>query len=269
MPRRCLTLACVAAAAVAADAQRTPSLDTVLERFRTYLTTYSQAYSATVATEHYEQDVFVERARLVSEFAMVRPPGSDEWLGFRDVLSVNDKDVTGRPGRLAALFANPAGLSLGMASRIAEESARFNIGRVRRTVNNPAIVLEVLAPRHHVQFRWSNGGDDRVGTIRARIVRAVEQSRPTIVRSRDGRDEPVDARIWIDPANGTLLRTALQITVSELYSESLRLDVTFAADPQLLMWVPVRMEELYQIGTRDVQRGSARYSGYRQFVVQS
>ena len=272
MLRRCLALACVLGAVRMTATQTPPSLDSVLERFSTYLTSYSQAYAATVATEIYVQHanyIKPQQVKLESEFAMVRVPGSHEWLGFRDVLRVNGKDVTSRRGRLADLFANPAGLSLGVATRIAEESARFNIGPSRRTVNHPAIVLEILDPRHHKRFRFARGGDERIGGIRAWVIRIDEQSRPTIVRSSRGLDEPVSGRVWIDPEMGTLLRAALRISVDAGASEFLHVDVTFGLEPQLQMWVPVRLNELHEVRTRHLQTGQATYVDYRQFVVQS
>jgi hypothetical protein len=273
MLRRLLALACVLGAAPVLSAQqRAPSLEVVLERFREYLTTYSQAYAATVATEVYIQHTYEPKllsVRLESEFAMVRVPGSDEWLGFRDVQRVDRKDVTGRRGRLADLFANPAGLSLGVASRIAEESARFNIGPSRRTVNNPATVLEILDPRHHTRFRFVRDGDERAGGIRAWVIRIDEQTRPTIVRSSRGLDEPVTGRVWIDPEKGTLLRAALQISIDRGASEFLNMDVTFGLEPQLQMWVPLRLQELHAVRSRHLQTGAATYVDYRQFVVQS
>jgi hypothetical protein len=280
MPRLRLLIACLAAAAVAPSAaqQPAPSLDAVLARLREYLTSYSQAYAATVATEIYTQhanDSAIDRnpkrrsVRLESEFAMVRVPGSDQWLGFRDVQRVDRKDVTGRRGRLADLFANPAGLSLGVASRIAEESARFNIGPGRRTVNNPAMVLEILDPRHHARFRFARGGDERIGALRAWVIRMDEQSRPTIVRSSRGLDEPVSGRVWVDPEAGTLLRAALIISIDRGGAEFLHMDVTFGLEPQLQMWVPVRLREIHEVATRHVQTGEATYVDYRQFLVQS
>jgi hypothetical protein len=273
MLRRCLALACVLGTAPVLSAQqRAPSLEVVLDRFRDYLTTYSQAYAATVATEIYIQHtnyIKSHTVRLESEFAMVRVPGSDEWLGFRDVLRVDRKDVPMRRARLADLFANPAGLSLGVASRLAEESARFNIGPSRRTVNNPAMVLEILDPRHHTRFRFVRDDDERVGGIRTWVIRIDEQTRPTIVRSSRGLDEPVTGRVWIDPEKGTLLRAALQISVDRGASEFLNMDVTFGLEPQLQMWVPLRLQELHAVRSRHLQTGAATYVDYRQFVVQS
>jgi hypothetical protein len=272
MRRYCLGLACVLNAAALSAQQPVPSLELVLERFREYLTAYSQAYAATVAAEIYIQHVNEPKprsVRLESEFAMVRIPGSVEWLGFRDVQRVDRKDVTGRRGRLADFFANPAGLSLGVASRIAEESAQYNIGPSRRTVNNPAIVLEILDPRHHRRFRFAKGGDERFGGMRAWMIRIEEQSRPTIVRRSRGIDEPVSGRVWVEPESGTLLRAALQISIDRGAREFLDMDVTFGLEPQLKMWVPVRLRELHAVRTRHLQTGEATYVDYRQFVVQS
>src|SRR5687768_3955550 len=104
MRRYCVALACVLNAAALLAQPSVLSLEVVLERFREYLTSYSQAYAATVATEIYIQHSNYSKthtAKLESEFAMVRLPGSEEWLGFRDVLKVDGKDVTRRRGRLA------------------------------------------------------------------------------------------------------------------------------------------------------------------------
>ena len=200
---------------------------------------------------------------------MVRVPGSDEGLGFRDVLKMNGRDVTGRPGRLAQLFANPTTLSLEIASKIAGESARFNIGPIKRTVNNPATVLEILDPRHHHRFRWSKAKEDRIGGTRAWVIRIAEQAKPTIVRSSAGVDEPVTGSLWVNPANGTLLRAAIRIAVSQRNNESLHLDLTFGFEPQLQMWVPMRLLEVHEVAGNFLQTGEANYSGFKQFTVQS
>jgi hypothetical protein len=255
--------------AALAGAQEKVSLESVLERFRGYLGTYYQAYAATVAIEHYTQRAYLELVTLESEFAMVRVPGREEWLGFRDVMRRNGKQVAAQSGRLAELFAHPTERSFDTALTIGRESARFNIGGARRTVNNPAVVLEVLAPRHHDRFRFSRNGEERVGDIRALIVGVVEHARPTIVQSSIGNDEPMDGRLWIDPDKGTLLRASIRFVISNYPRESLHLDVTFKHEPKLEMWVPARMRESHETGITEPQTGDATYSEYRQFEVKS
>lgn len=256
---------------VVTQAQATLPLDTVLDRFRDYLTTYYQAYAATIAIEHYTQRTQFRTQRLESEFAMVRVPGREEWLGFRDVLRANGQAVTAGSGRLAELFRNPTARSFDMAAEIAQQSARFNIGEIRRTVNNPAVVLEVLAPRHHHRFRFSKDGEERVGNIQAWIVRIVEQARPTIVQSSQGDNEPIEGKLWIDPGNGALLRASIRLLVTGVPREWLHLDVTFAQEPTLQMWVPAHMREMHEVsvGYRYPQTGEATYTDYRQFAVRS
>lgn len=290
-------IACLIAGSLSIAAQaRPPGLDTVLERFRAYLTSYSEQYSATVSIERYRQrDGPVDRV-LESEFAMVRVPTPEKWLGFRDVLRVDGADVTGRAGRLAAIFATPSALSLDIAARIAAESARYNIGPSRRTVNNPALVLLVLDPQNHHRFRFSKRGESRVAGIRTWDVNFVEESRPTIVRTSDGlHDQPIDGRAWIDPGKGTLVRALMRIHVysperppprsarppttlgTDHYNvpvpvdrgERVILEVNFAFDTTAALWVPVRMREQHELGTRTLQSGEATYSGYRKFGVQS
>ena len=267
--QRVTSLACILlGVAVTVDAQAKLSLETVLERLRDYLTTYYQAYSTTIAAEQYTQQADRQTVALESEFAMVRVPGREEWLGFRDVLRSNGKEVA-RSGRLADLFTKPTAQSFDSAVKIGEESARFNIGAARRTVNNPAVVLEVLAPRHHDRYRFSTSGEERIGEVRAWIVRIAEHARPTIIRSSIGGDEPIDGRVWVDPSNGTLLRASLRVLIAPMPRESLHLDVTFREEPKLQMWVPARMRETHELGYGNPQTGDAIYSDYRQFGVQT
>lgn len=270
MPRLAAVGCLLLGVAAGIDAQAKLSLEQVLDRFRTYLTNYFQTYSATVAIERYTQRAAARTLTLDSEFAMVRVPGRDTWVGFRDVLRSNGIEVASRSGRLAALFANPTAQSLDLASKIAQESARFNIGDVRRTVNNPAVVLEVLAPRHHERFRFSMSGEEVLGPVRSWVIDFVEHWRPTIIRSSLGDDEPIEGKLWIDPANGTLLRASIRILISKFPTESLHLDVAFREETKLQMWVPARMREAHELGIGSFrQTGDATYSDYRQFGVQT
>src|SRR5476651_1535501 len=87
-----------------------PTLAEVLERLKAYQAAYAQQYSSTIATEHckqtsgYPNGRSYEQAVLESDFGIVRVPGGDGWLGFRDVYRVNGRAVQDRQDRLAILF---------------------------------------------------------------------------------------------------------------------------------------------------------------------
>ncbi len=294
-----IALASLMGCTTIARAQAPIALDLVLERFRAYMTTYGDEYASTIATERYEQNDGPVRATLESEFGIIRLQDTPQWLGFRDVRRVNGRDVTSRPARLAEIFTKPSAAALVTASRITAESAAFNIGPGRRTLNNPATILEVLDPRHHARFRFSKDGEGRVEGTRVWEVRLVEHARPTLVRTSAGEDEPIDGRAWIDPATGRLLRGEIKVvarpgrggrqpppvtlgtgaTIPHTLGvglgpitdteERLTLTVFFGREPRLNLWVPVRMRERHEEGPRMLFRGEATYSSYRRFTAES
>src|SRR4029077_8233712 len=94
-------------------------------------------------------------ALLESEFGIVKIPGYEGWLGFRDVLRVNGRPVQDHESRLQDLLLSPAPGAIDQAWRITEESARRNIGAVQRNINNPAIVLQLFDRRNHPRLRFT------------------------------------------------------------------------------------------------------------------
>jgi hypothetical protein len=67
------------------------------------------------------------------------------WLGVRDVLRVNGREIPNRGDRLTGLFPKSYASARAMADAIAVESARYNIGPVLRTVNNEGAGFDALA----------------------------------------------------------------------------------------------------------------------------
>lgn len=259
-------------------AQAPPTLDQVLARVAAYLETYANEYASTIATERYRQTyggtagsrtLFTERT-LLAEFGIVRLPGSSQWLGFRDVTHVNGQPIADHEGRLAALFLNPSADALKQADKITEESTRFNVGPILRTMNNPAVVLEALDARNQGRFKFSKGGEETLDGTRAWTLRFTEQARPTFITTFKGEDEPLTGRAWVDPMVGRLLR--VEITVAA-HSANLpftaTINVTFQEDPRLRLWVPATMTEQYSVGARIVAAGDAHYTDYRRFGVET
>ncbi len=275
MPRRAISgLVAVLAISVLSvsdlRAQEPLTLAVVLDRMRAYLTDYATRLPATLASEHYVQRAYsgvtVTQVTLDSDFGIVQVPGLRQWLGFRDVLKTNGKPVPDHERRLDDLFLHQPTDVLVQARRITEESARHNIGSVIRTINNPALALELLDGRNAHRMRFEKSGEDTRGNVRAWVIRFNETWRPTLVSSKDGMDAPSKGRAWIDPATGTLLRAETSVQAGALVSCTI--DLTFEPDPRLGFWVPARMNETYD-GPRAgrVASGTATYTNYRQFAV--
>jgi hypothetical protein len=104
---------------VRARQPRPLSDDAILVNVTKYVSEYEAAFTAIVAEERYEQTYQppprpgsgpgagtsgFQRRTLVSDYLLVRPPGVDAWLPFRDVAEVNGRPVRDRSDRLTKLF---------------------------------------------------------------------------------------------------------------------------------------------------------------------
>ena len=98
------------------------------------------------------------------------------------------------------------------------------------------------------------------------IVRFGETGRPTLVRTSSLGDVPVSGQAWIDPSTGRLLR--VQATIGAISGVRCEVDVTFEQVSEIEFSVPARMLERCYDGAF-VQEGSAIYSGYRKFTVET
>jgi hypothetical protein len=258
-----------AGVALAGPQTAQPSLETVVARMSDYLARYADDMSTVVAREQYEQHVTGpdgERAvRLESEFALVRLAGSRAWLGFRDVLRVDGRPVQDRENRLAELLNEPPAGAFVEARRIADESARFNIGPLQRNFNNPTTALELLDRRHRDTVRFSRAGMETSGGRSVLILKFREHARPTIIRTPGGRHVPAEGRAWIDPSSGAVVRTALHLRDFTPDRSRATIDVLFGLEPALKLWVPVEFSERYEVGDGLVIGGKATYSNYRRF----
>ncbi len=93
-------------------AQTEPGLEDVLGRMHAYLNEYAKQLPAMIATERYQQRFGSGMRRsqrlLVSDYGLIQVQGDSEWLGFREVLSVDGKQVTDSARRLTELLAKPS-----------------------------------------------------------------------------------------------------------------------------------------------------------------
>ena len=152
-----------------------------------------------------------QRRELVSDFLLVKLPTENQWLPFRDVFEVDRRRLRDREDRLSRLFLKPAATAIEQASRIMEESARYNIGNIRRTINLPVFALEVLRPSTQPRFGFSKGKLDTSVGPSSVIVDFKEQLPPTLIRGEFGRELFSHGRFWIDAPTGRVLKSELVI----------------------------------------------------------
>jgi hypothetical protein len=205
---------------------------------------------------------------LKSELVLVKVGPPLEWRPYRDVFEVDGKAVRDRNDRLVKLFMDPSAPPETQAVRIAQESARFNLGSVQRTLNAPGLALAFLQPAMQPRFQFAV--DKRDGN--AWIVSFEERTRPTLFRdnssAQTNADNPSSGRFWIEAATGIVMK--LEHVVNP---EGIKATFTtvFRRDAEYGVAVPVEMLEEISGGPKSTNRitGKATYGKFRRFEVKT
>ena len=267
---------------------RDPSLDPFIARVAEYVLVYGNELSSVVSEETYTQEASGPAAvagktvvldgnaigtstkaggkttrTLVSDYLQVRIPGFEGWLPFRDVFEVDGQQVRDRQDRLVKLFVQTsASRALENAQAIVRESARYNIGNVRRELNVPTLPLWFLLPQNTRRFNFRKAGEETLSGRRVFVVEYTEVSHPTFVKTPAGEDLVSSGKIWAELTTGRVHRTLLTVSVATI-------TVNYAARPEVPgLWLPVTMEEQYARGATLI-KGAATYAKFRQFQVQT
>jgi hypothetical protein len=272
MPRRqtvrALTLLLIAGMPGAlAPAAAQPAPDAIAS-VRAFAQQYQREAPSLVAFEEYVQNATARTGKAehqvtTAELVMVRLPGAAGWVTFRDVLSVNKRPVRDREERLLKLLQSPEASALAQARRIAQESARFNLGRITRTMNVPDMALDYLQPRHGARIRFETLRDDTIDGQPVVVLRFTESSGPGLVRDLRGADVLGRGRVWAEPGSGAIVRT--ELLVEDRVSKGTS-TVEFRIDPRLGIRVPIKMTERYSM-TGETIDAVARYTDFRRFAV--
>jgi len=286
-PKSVLAVLAVALGTVRMAAQE-PPLAAVVARARAYVADYQRQLSGVVAEELYVQSEKLSqfgnsgpRRELKSDVLLVRPAGADQYVLLRDVFEVDGKPVRDREERLTHLFLEASSSAKSQVQRIKEESARFNLGAITRTVNVPTLALLALDPPPQSQFQFArttsgtpatmtggaNAADPSIPkfsvSIELWVLQFREVTSPTVIRTRSGTNLPMSGRLWIEPATGRVLMTEL---IAGDAGVSGVVNVSYETEPKFGLLVPVAMRERYASrGT--VIEGYAIYSGFRRFEV--
>jgi hypothetical protein len=286
----CFLAAIAGTAATGASAQQEdPALEALLTKATWYSLDFIDKLSSVVAEERYVQDSNValptvpipglggrgggvsgpargsaKHRELKSDFLIVKSPGQ-VWEPFRDVFEVDHIPVRDRDERISRLFLKPTGDSEARARAIVEESGRYNLGAVRRTINNPVFALVFLQPDLIWRFKFTFGKPDRKLGDDVRVVEFIEEARPTVITGLPGQEMVAYGRFWIEASTGRVVKTEVRVDERGIKAT---LTTVFRADERLSIDVPVEMREDYELADGHVS-GSATYTRFRRFQVQA
>jgi len=249
-----------------------PSLKQVVERLGRYVDDFGTRVSIIVGVERYWQrsaDATMERT-LVSEIAFV-PVGGD-WLAYRDVFEVDGRRVGDRTDRLQKLLIESSRAAFDQARRIADESARYNLGEVQRNINTPTMALFAMRSENRPRFKYWKESVEQAAAGTFWTIRFEERARPTIVRTPEGRDVPMRGHLRVRPADGAVVRT--ELTMESRAGVRATVTVVYRLDDRLGTLLPATMDEAYDRVTRPSRQPGAAttsivcratYSDYRRF----
>jgi hypothetical protein len=301
-------LGILAAVLVQSPPQRTPTVDEVVPRMSHYAMAYGAQATMFVGVERYAQRFESERGnvyaprQLISEFAIIKAEKGNDWIGYRDVVQVDEKPVADRRDRLLRLLTSTT-VDAARLKDIANESARFNVGPISRNFNVPTTVLFFFLPSTIERFSFERKGTKDLDGVVTWELEFKETARPTLIRTRDDRDVPASGRVWVTPTDGAVVRTRLELRgFADQYrdrdapqinsgprqpnrpsmpqeSDERRLEsravveVSYRFDRTLGASLPLRMSETYEGPMRSEgmptflarATGVAEYSGFKRF----
>ena len=277
------------AAILSGSAAQEPELETVLARASEYIQHYERTLGMVIAREEYIQRVPAggsmslpaapglagnirtpyraedQERRLLSDYMMIRLQSDEQWVGFRAILEVDGKPVRDRLERMQEVLTGSVEETIELWKKLSEESARYNIGNVTRTNNVPTLGLLVLRGDHQHRFELEHTGNERIEDLDVWEISFREHSSPALIQNLQGDDIFTYGRIWVDPADGRIVRT--EVRTGDKNSE-LQTEITVRYQPHagLDVWVPRDMKERYKVGDSRID-AEAKYSDYQQFKV--
>ena len=266
---------------------RDPALDAVLLRAAEYVSQYQQQLRGLVAEESYRQNVTRtvagrptgeggrlsrEGRQLKSDLLLVKLGDEDFWIQFRDVFEVDKKPVRDRDQRLQKLFIEAKADARAQAESIQQESSRYNLGPLMRTINVPIMALLFFERSVQPKVKFEQGKAGNVKRFEGLaepsaiwMIEYKETTKGTLVKGLNNRDIPSRGRIWLDSTNGRVLRTEMLSEDTALRAE---IFVTYKAEPGLDLLVPGEMREVYTIRRNETRiDGLATYGHFRRFTV--
>ena len=257
----------------------------ITQRAADYVADYQSELIAIVADEEYVQhirsqvpeDPGAPRSRATTgEVFFIFTAPSRGWMAIRDVRTVDGAPAPERTDVRAILATLPVTEA---GERMRSHNARYNIGRIIRTINEPTLALLALDQGHRSRFRFETRNREDVDGQALIWLAFQEKERPTLIRSLQGRPVFMQGELLVEIATGRIWESRLTATVE---ATSVELVTTYRFDERLGLMLPIVFRELYEQGkaaprARAGARGTsldyeqiaceAKYTNFRRFDV--
>ena len=235
-----------------------------------------------IAREHYVQEVRTPAASFGATAGRVTESRTtDAEVAFAQVVTDGAWMMTRRVDRLDGRpIAPDGGPRLDQATSEAEvlerlrglanDGARWNIGRTWRNMNTPTLAIWFMTSQMADRFTFKDEGTERLPVAGVcRVVRFTETATPPVMHIA-GTPARTHGRVWLEPGSGSVAKTELIVEGHrpDMAAERATVIVTYAPSTELPVWVPATMLERYE-GGRDDPRviATATYTDVRQFTV--
>lgn len=217
----------------------------------------------------------IARRQLVSDVLMAQLK-DQQWVSYRDVAEVDGDAVRDRTERVQRLFLSSSPDRFAAFQQIAMESARYNLGDLRRDVNLPTVTLSLLRRVNHPRFQFKRQKDETIDGRVCRVLAYQEKLSPSLLSTRNSGDIFIYGRVWLDQQDGRVWRTELRFdrgAGAGGFRSYVRVD--YGVFEGLGSLVPVRMWEWHE-GVNQLGRiggdltgaqGLATYTKIRRFQV--
>src|SRR4051812_40807054 len=212
-----------------------------------YIFDFVSNFSNVVAQESYKQEIPSPRRKrqIKSDLMLVKYPGSDGWLVFRDTFEVDGKSVRSEPDRLTKLFVEPPESAMRRAREITQASAKYNLANIG-TINNPLLVLALMQEVNHDRFRFTLGNIEKSLGPDVRVLQFQEMRTPSLIQINGNGDIFANGLLWVEQASGRVVKTQLNLGRR---GSGVEIVTTFKRDPELKVDVPVLLKEWYPDGS--------------------
>lgn len=203
-----------------------------------------------------------QERRTLADFFVVFVPAENAWMSVRDVREADGAAVTD-PENIRVLIARAPLARLGAV--IAEKNARYNIGSITRTFNEPTLGLLIVSDLHRGRFKFERARVTARASGPLVTLSFGERERPTLVRGANGETVFAKGELDVDARTGRIERTAMALTLGTVDA---KLSTTYRLDAGLNLWVPASMSERYEqraLPLAETVQVDTTYAHYRRF----